>query len=292
MEKARLGKKLTGEVVRLGSAMEGLRRRQQAAGGGSEFLNRKMARTGALLGEATRKAKAHGIAIGDAAKQHREFSRALDRSRSKLARLQRQEARRERQQYRRGLVSEALPTLGAAYAAARTIGGAMEIEEQEIHLRNVIVADDGDAEAAVRRARERAAAFARDPLECSTRKRGSGKARLVRPAVAMRKKQQRHPDLGIADYRRLPDVLGKPDFVVRRMPASPIWEEALSLRLNLVREVGGKTYQAMLKRYRNGSKVKLVTFFEVGEDYLRILNEEAPGRSAQTVAMTGWGCAW
>ena len=102
------------------------------------------------------------------------------------------------------------------------------------------------------------------------------KARLVwLPAVVMHKQQKRHPDLGIADYRRLPDVLGKPDFVLHRMPARPISEKTLGHRLNLVREVGGKTYQAVLERNRNGSKVKLVTFFEIEEDYLRMLGEEA-----------------
>ena len=57
-------------------------------------------------------------------------------------------------------------------------------------------------------------------LDEETRDWLGAKARLVwLPAVVMHKQQKRHPDLGIADYRRLPDVLGKPDFVLHRMPA-------------------------------------------------------------------------
>ena len=113
-------------------------------------------------------------------------------------------------------------------------------------------------------------------LDEETRDWLGAKVRLVwLPAWVVRKQQKRHPDLEVADYRRLPDVLGKPDFVLRRMPARRLSDEVLGRRLNLVREVGRKTCQAVLERNRNGSKVKLVTFFEVGKNYLRILNEEA-----------------
>ena len=54
--------------------------------------------------------------------------------------------------------------LGAAYGAGRILGGAMDVEQQEIRLQTVINADDGDARAAVRRAREHAIKVARTSL--------------------------------------------------------------------------------------------------------------------------------
>ena len=168
VERARLGKKVSGDVVRLGSALEGLRQRQRAVGGASAFLGREIRRAEQAFAAATRRAREHGIQIGRAAEAHRQFSKELARSEAKLARAQRAEARRERQQHRRSLVADALPTLGAAYAAGRFIGNAMEVEEKQVHLRTVINSDDGDTEAAAQRAREHAAEFARNTLATET----------------------------------------------------------------------------------------------------------------------------
>ena len=168
VDKARLGKRLSGEILRLGASLEELRRRKQALGGTSEFLDRKIARVEKAMGAATRKARFHGLEIGNAAKAHREFGEAIDRSQAKLRKARRQEARRERQQYRRSLVADAMPTLGAAYGAARLFGKAMEVEERQVHLQTVINTDDGDTEAAAQRAREHAAEFARNSLATET----------------------------------------------------------------------------------------------------------------------------
>ena len=118
-------------------------------------------------------------------------------------------------------------------------------------------------------------------LDKATRAWLGARARLVRlPARAMRKQQKRHPDLGIADYRRLPDVLGKPDFVLRRMPANPIPEKVLGHRLNLVREVAGEIRHAVIQRSPDGLGVRMVSYYGITRAYLNLLLQEAKSTGA------------
>lgn len=54
-EQVRLGGELVGEVLRLGSALEDLRQRQQAVGGASAFLGGRIVRTGLVFVGAARR---------------------------------------------------------------------------------------------------------------------------------------------------------------------------------------------------------------------------------------------
>ena len=83
--RARLGEKVSGDVVRLGSALDGLRRRRRAVGGDSAFLGRETARAEQAFAAATRKAGEHGIRIGRVAEAHRRFSKDLARGEAKRA---------------------------------------------------------------------------------------------------------------------------------------------------------------------------------------------------------------
>lgn len=84
-KRARLGKKVSSDVVRPGSALEGLRQRRRAVGGDSAFLGRETARAEQAFAAATRKAGEHGIRTGRVADAHRRFSKDLARSEAKRA---------------------------------------------------------------------------------------------------------------------------------------------------------------------------------------------------------------
>ena len=107
---------------------------------------------------------------------------------------------------------------------------------------------------------------------------------------------RRRPDPGIADCRRLPEVLGKPGCVLGRMPAEPVSGEAPGRRRRPLREAGRKTVQTVLERSRDRSKGKRVPVFEIGENptgrTTRRSSTGRPGPSRATAATTGWGCAW
>ena len=160
--KARIGKEISGDLSRLQGRLSELQREQLSAAGSSETLEREIRAVGAALRESKDRAKAHGLEIGDATREHRRFSDELDRTERKLERSQ------ERQSRLADLRSTAAPVLGLAYAASRAVGSAMEVEEKQVYLRTVINTDDGDAEAAAERARKHAAEFARNSLASET----------------------------------------------------------------------------------------------------------------------------
>ena len=74
---------------------------------------------------------------------------------------QRKQAATAKQQ---GLRRPAMPLLGAAYAVGRLAGQTMEVEEQRIHLRNVIQPTAGDKDEALARSAAHARAAARTSL--------------------------------------------------------------------------------------------------------------------------------
>ena len=157
------GGELVGEILRLDSALEGLRQRQQAVGGASAFLGGRIAGIGRAFVGAARSVRAHGAAVGRAAATHRQFAALDDRGPAPSGRAERGEARRERQR----LAAAAPPSPGFAHGAGRFLGKAMEMRNR-VRLQTVIESDDGDLEAAARRARENALALVRTTLAAGT----------------------------------------------------------------------------------------------------------------------------
>lgn len=160
--KARIGKEISGDIGRLQGRLSELQREQLSAAGSSETLEREIRAVGAALRESKDRAKAHGLEIGDATREHRRFSDELDRAERKLERSQ------ERQSRLADLRGTVAPLLGLGYAASRAIGGAMEVEKRQVLLRTVINTDDGDTEAAAERAGKHAAELARNSLASET----------------------------------------------------------------------------------------------------------------------------
>ena len=160
--KAKVGKEITGDIVRLRGSLAALRREQVAGSRSSAELEREIGDVGAALRKAGERAKQHGISIGDAAREHRRFSDELERSEERVGRLQRRKEAWDETKTALGVVA------GAAYGVGRLIGSAMEVEKRQVMLRTVINSDDGDTEAAARRAREHAAEFARNTLATET----------------------------------------------------------------------------------------------------------------------------
>ena len=129
------------------------RRSQRMAAGIADLEKRYRA--------AKKELKSYGIAVGDAVKAQQR----LGLESKKLSRALEAGAIRDRNKtLRQELHSRALPVIGAAYGGGRLLGAAMALETREIRLQTVINADDGDAKAAVLRAREHALEFARNNL--------------------------------------------------------------------------------------------------------------------------------
>ncbi len=156
VERALPGRKVGGDAVRLGSALEGLRQRQQEAGGASVLLGGEIARTERAFAALARRVGAYGLEIGRAAEAQRRFSKDLVRGQAQSARPGRRETRREGRPVRRGPITDAPPSPG--FGAGRFPGKAMEIEEKPTPLQTVSDSDDDDTVAAAPRARGQAAA--------------------------------------------------------------------------------------------------------------------------------------
>ena len=141
--------------------LAGLKKQQNATKGSSSKLAVEIGRVEREYASAKREAKAYGRAVGDVTRKQK----TLQKQSSQLSKtLGDTSARQRNQNTRQDLHSKALPILGAAYAGSRVIGNAIDIEQQEIRLQTVINADDGDAAAAVLRAREHARTFAQNTL--------------------------------------------------------------------------------------------------------------------------------
>ena len=139
----------TAANLQIGSKLNSLRAEKRSIGGISE----KSANFGGAAEE-------QSVKIGQTPAEHRRFSTGLRKMESAAASDQRkQAAAAKRQESRRS----AMPLLGAAYAAGRLAGRTMEVEEQHIHLRNVIQPTAGDRGEAL----ARSAAHAREAARTS-----------------------------------------------------------------------------------------------------------------------------
>lgn len=148
-----------GDVVKYRTRLDELRKKQQALGRSSERLSRGIEETERLYRGAKRAAKQYGIAVADAADEHRRLARSLKRTEDAQRRLERRQDAAGRLGAMRGA---ALGLAGAAYGAGRLAAGAMAREEQALYLRSVIGAPDRDA--AVGRAVAHAREYARGSL--------------------------------------------------------------------------------------------------------------------------------
>ena len=161
MKKVEIGKRISGEMLRARNELASLRREQRSAAGSSAELAAQVGAAEKRLRGLNEEAREHKIEIGDAAKAHGKFSRQLERGKERAGRPER---KRGRHDYRARLKGGVLPLVGAAYTIGRVVSGAMDVEKRQVYLETVINTDDGDTEAAARRAREHAAAYARKSL--------------------------------------------------------------------------------------------------------------------------------
>ena len=104
-----------------------------------------------------------------------------------------------------------------------------------------------------------------------------------------KKKQEKggHPDLTPEDYRLLPRLIEYPQVVMRYQPARPISKEELALRLNLISEVDGVSYNAVVGRMKDDpAKVALITFHKIdgGREWVeQKIEKAATGEHGQRV---------
>ncbi len=155
----RLGATLAADVIKYRSTLEGLKAKQATLGRSSSRLNAGIAEVERRYRDAKQAARAYGVSIGDVVRQHRRLERSATRAEASLARV----ATRERNaQVRSELHAKAIGTLGAAYAASRIFGGAIEVQDAQVRLRTVINAKD--TAAALKASRRHALDFARDSL--------------------------------------------------------------------------------------------------------------------------------
>ena len=92
---------------------------------------------------------------------------------------------------------------------------------------------------------------------------------------AMLKQKRRHRALRPEDYRALPEVIASPDVVLQRQPSKQIAQEVVRRRRVLVGTAGGTQYAVVVERAPDGSRVRLVSFFPAGDDYLSLLLRSA-----------------
>ena len=98
-----------------------------------------------------------------------------------------------------------------------------------------------------------------------------------------------HPDLTPEDYRLLPRLIENPQVVLRYQPARPLPEDQLGLRLNLISEVDGVCYNAVVGRFENDpARVGLISFHEIdsGRDWTEhMIAKAATGQHGQSVLL-------
>ena len=134
-KRLRVGRALTGDILKLQNKLRGLRAEQKKAGGSSDKLTKEIKDLERKLGQANKAAATHGVKIGDAAREHRKFSAALTKSERGLGRLQSREARKQRRQ---ALHGRALPLIGAAYTASLPIRAAIGFESTMADVKKVV----------------------------------------------------------------------------------------------------------------------------------------------------------
>ena len=113
--------------------------------------------------------------------------------------------------------------------------------------------------------------------------------KIVHKLEGRRRGSNGHPDLTLEDYRRLPRLIENPQVVLRYQPARQIPREQLARRLNLISEVDGVWYNAVVGRPEGDSaRVGLITFHQLdgGRDWVEhLIAKAATGEHGQRVVL-------
>ena len=106
------------------------------------------------------------------------------------------------------------------------------------------------------------------------------KTRLARlPDRIMDKQEGRHPDpmfpghpkLTLAEYRLLPHIIAKPEYVLRYPPSGrAVAASTVVRRLNLIRSIGGVFYNAVAERTEDGAKVEIISLHRINGGRRRV----------------------
>ena len=150
-----------GDVVRYRGELERLRGKQAGAAVSSRRLDEGVKDLERRYREAKRELRAYGVQVGDAARAQRRMQRELRATELAQRGLNRRTRAGANLRRMRGA---AVAGAGVAYGVGRMIASGMEREEQQLYLRTVINADDGDRQAAVGRAVAAARELARTSL--------------------------------------------------------------------------------------------------------------------------------
>lgn len=98
-----------------------------------------------------------------------------------------------------------------------------------------------------------------------------------------------HPELTMDDYRRLPALVERPDFVFRAKPHRSTAKGTLGRRLNLAGQVDGRAYHAVIERDAAAQKVEVISFHRIKPRKIRsMLNRADIFREEKRE----WDCAW
>lgn len=128
----------------------------------------------------------------------------------------------------------------------------------------------------------------------TTRRALGAETRLVEmPAHIVHKQQGRwkrgtdHSDLRPDEYRLLPRLIENPQLVMRYQPDAPLSADELARRLNLISEVDGTFYNAIVGRFPgNPTRVGLISFHRIegGRAYVeRMIRKAGTGAAGQRV---------
>lgn len=98
-----------------------------------------------------------------------------------------------------------------------------------------------------------------------------------------------HPELTMDDYRRLPALLERPDFVFRAKPHRSTAKGTLDRRWNLAGQVGGRAYHAVIERDAAAQKVEVISFHRIKPRKIRSMLKRADSFREEK---REWDCAW
>lgn len=98
-----------------------------------------------------------------------------------------------------------------------------------------------------------------------------------------------HPELAMDDYRRLPALLERPDFVFRAKPHRSTAKGTLDRRWNLAGQVGGRAYHAVIERDAAARKVEVISFHRIEPRKIRSMLKRADSFREEK---REWDCAW
>lgn len=155
----------TGDVVRYQGELKRLRAKQAGAAVSSERLDRGVRDLERRYRAAKRELRSYGVQVGDAVREHRRLQREMRATAQGIRGL---ETRAKAAARLRGMRGIGIGAAGAALGVGRLLRSGMQREEQQLYLRTVIIAEDGDKDAAVGRAVAHAREQARRSLASET----------------------------------------------------------------------------------------------------------------------------